>query len=676
MIHRRHAQQQAGCARVLPVVRCAPGKAQRQGGERVTGKRDVHTVPPEVALDFLKDIMPFNTLEQEALNRVAASCRIDFFPKGSRLFTAGETEVSHLHLIQRGGVKSFIVDDEGEVTLKDYRGEGASIGALAIIHGTTANLNVETVEDTFCFLIPRQIFLELINDQPGFAQYYLKRFSDKVVSTAYSELRRHKWTRRGDDELYLFTMRAGDLIKTLRKIGAGASIQQAAAEMARHKVGSLLIHRDEDPEDIVGIITDRDLRTKVIAQGLDYSLPVERIMSSPVQRVLSRSICFDVLLKMMSTNIHHLAVERGNRIIGVITSHDIMLQQGHSPYYLFKEIISQSTIQGLYPLAQKIPDMIRNLIKEGGKAGNIASMIAVLNDYILERMLTLLQEEMGNPPVPYCWLLMGSEGRREQTFRTDQDNAIIYADPADDKQRQAAANYFGEFARRAIDHLVNCGYPLCPGEIMARNPKWCQPYSVWRGYFDRWIAAPDPEELLNVMIFFDFRSGFGTRSLADDLRNHLIKATRRQEIYLLHLAKDCLAYRAPISFFRTFMVEKNGEHKNTLDIKRQGITPFVNFARVMALKYSVKETNTLARFRVLAEEKHISADLEKAAVEAYELQMQLRLVHQLYQIDKGHIPDNHINPAHLTELEKRMLKDAFSVIDRLQSVLKTVFPVV
>lgn len=640
------------------------------------GKSDVHSVAPEVAIEFFREVIPFNTLDEEGLNRLARHCRIDFFPKGTRLFKTGETEVKYLYVIQRGGIKSFIVDDQGEVTLKDYRGEGSAVGALALIRGTRANLDVETVEDTFCFLIPGQVFLDLIDEQPGFAQYYLKSFSNKVVDTAYTELRRHKWTRRGEDDLYLFTRRAGELIKPMLAVPASCTIQEAAAEMTSHKAGSLLIHTVDAPGEIVGIITDKDLRSKVLAKGLDYSMPVKEIMSSPVLTVESQAICFEVLLRMMSTNIHHLAVEQAGRIIGVITSHDIMLQQGHSPYYLFKEIISQSTFVGLYPLAQKIPEMIRSLITEGGKAGNITRMIAVLNDHILERLLTLLQEEMGPPPVAFCWLLMGSEGRSEQTFRTDQDNAIIYADPEDDRQRMEAENYFREFARRAIDHLVNCGYPLCPGDIMARNPKWCQPYSTWCRYFERWTSAPDPQELLNAMIFFDFRCGFGEFSLAERLRDHLNKLTRRQEIYLMHMARDCMVLRAPLSFFKTFIVQKNGEHKNTLDIKLQGITPFVNFARLMALKYEINETNTLSRLNALAEGGHISPGLLQAATDAYELQMQLRLVHQLHQLENGSIPDNHINPANLTELEKRMLKEAFTVIERLQSLLKTIFPVI
>jgi len=464
-------------------------------------------------------------------------------------------------------------------------------------------------------------------------------------------------------------------VKTLRKVAASATIQEAAALMTEHRVGCLLIHDAVDAEKIVGIITDRDLRGKVVAAGLDFQQPVQTIMSTPVQTVLSQSLCFDVLLKMMDTGIHHLAVERAGKIIGVITSHDIMLLQGHSPYYLFKEIRGQQQISGLYPLANKIPDVIRGLIGEGAKAGNITQMIAILNDHILERMLTLLEQELGAPPVPYCWLLLGSEGRREQTFKTDQDNAIIYSDPEDETQAQAAAAYFKAFAAKAIDHLVNCGYPLCPGEVMAVNPLWCQPLSVWKRYFERWVSEPDPQELRYATIFFDFRAGFGEAALAESLRTHLNQHIKGRDLFLFHLARQSMETRAPLSFFKNFIVERDGEHKNRLDIKKQGLTPFVNFARVLALKSGVKETNTLARLKSLKEGEWIQGELWSSASEAYELQMQQRLVHQLRQIEVGIIPDNYIDPADLSDLERRMLKDAFTVIERLHGVLDQMYPV-
>ena len=270
---------------------------------------------------------------------------------------------------------------------------------------------------------------------------------------------------------------------------------------------------------------------------------------------------------------------------------------------------------------------------------------------------------------------MGSEGRREQTFKTDQDNAILYADPEDEKQKADAEDYFKVFAQKAIDHLVNCGYPLCPGEIMAINPKWCQPLSVWKGYFSTWISAPDPAELLNATIFFDFRSGFGDASLARELRNHLNDRARQKDIFLFHLARQCMSTRIPLSFFKNFIVDKDGKHKNLLDIKRQGLTPFVNFARVLSLKHGISETNTLARLKALHDADFINRELWASANDAYELQMQQRLIHQLTQMEEGKRPDNHINPEQLTELERRMLKDAFAVIERLYSVLDKMYPV-
>ena len=638
-------------------------------------KNDVHKVATELVVAFFKEIMPFKELDNEALLEISRHVRVDFFPKGTRIFTAGETEITHLYLIQKGGVKAFITDDEGEVTLKDYRGEGAYIGALPIIRGTRANLNIETVEDTFLFMLPREDFISLIEKQPGFAQYYLKSFSEKIVTTAYSELRRHKVGSRADEDLYLFSIQVGDLAKSKPKHApTGTSVQDAARIMAEHRISSVLIHSLNDPDDIIGIITDRDLRNKVIAAGLDYTEPVEKIMSSPVSTVLSHAVCFDALIKMMSTGLHHLAVERKGKIIGVITSHDIMLLQGNSPYLLFKEIRKQENIQGLYLLSHKIPDLIRSLIKEGGKASNISRMISLLNDQILARLLTLLEEELGPPPVPYCWLVMGSEGRKEQTFKTDQDNGLIYADPKNETEQKKAEEYFEIFAGKAIDHLVNCGYPLCPGNIMASNPALRLPLSGWKDTFHHLVNVPQPDELLRAAIYFDFRDGFGQPELASELHRYLHELTRAQQIYLLHMARECLSSRAPLSFFKNFIVEKDGEHKNKLDIKKSGLMPFVGFARVMALKYGIKETNTMARLHVLAQEGHISEQLWHDAGEAYEIQMYLRLLHQLEQMEAGIIPDNYIDPKQLSDLEKRMLKEAFLVIERLHNILKTIFP--
>ncbi len=635
-------------------------------------KDDIHAIAPEVVLDFLQKTLPFNELETEHLKELARKCIIDFFPKGTVIFRQDETKVDKFYMIQKGGVKSYLKDDEGEVTLKDFRGEGEYFGALPLIQETNANLNIETVEDTFCFIFTKKAFLGLLQTYPRVTHYFLRSMSEKLVRTAYAELRQHKVTVRSESALYLFSAQVGDIIKgTLRTITENDSVQNAAILMARFHIGSLLVKGTNGT--ISGIVTDKDLRTKVVAAGLAYQTPVREIMVSPVMSIESHAVCFDALIRMMKQRIHHLAIEKQGEIRGVITTHDIMVLQGTSPLYLFREILAQRRIEGLYKLSKNVPMVIRTLIEEGAKANNITRMITVLNDHILDRMLTLLIEELGQPPVKFCWMLMGSEGRREQTFKTDQDNAIIYEEPNNPEQLPEVEEYFKTLGEKAIEHLVGCGYPRCLGNIMASNPQWRLSEKGWHQAFDKWMQTPDPKEVMHSTIFFDFRGGFGNSELVRTLRNHLTETAPKHEIFLLHLGRHCLSTRPPLSFFKTFIVEKNGEHKNTLDLKKSGLTPFVDFARIMSLKYGVRETNTLGRLQLLAEENHISQDLYSETIEAYEFLMQLRLVHQLDMMDQNKSPDNHINPADLSDIEKQPLKESFEVIRRLQSVLSQEF---
>jgi len=330
-------------------------------------KKDVHAVDPQAVLDFFSRTLPFSELSRETLSTVAKHITIDFYPKGVRIMEQDATEVEYLHIVQEGGVKLYLKYDDGEDKLIDYRGEGALIGALAIIRGSRANLTVETVEDTFFFLLERDVFQQLVHDHPRFAQFFLKSFSDSYISKAFSELRKERVSPRAESSLYLFSVKVQDLVKGApQMIFKEAAIQQAASQMSLQQVGSLLV--TDTQGQIAGIITDKDLRTKVVASGKDYWSPVEEIMSSPVQRIPSSASCFDALLAMMSRHIHHLAVEHQEEVIGVVTAHDIMVLQGHSPMYLFKEIAGERTFEGLHEMSKKVPLVVRSLIEEGAKA--------------------------------------------------------------------------------------------------------------------------------------------------------------------------------------------------------------------------------------------------------------------------------------------------------------------
>lgn len=634
--------------------------------------KDAQEISPEIVLQFLQKTLPFNELDPQSLKNLARQCIIDFYPKGTLIFKQDVTEVTHFHLIQKGGVKTYLKDETGEITLKDFRGEGEYFGALPIIQNVPANLNVETVEDSFCFLFSKEAFMELLDSAPKVTNYFLRSLSEKLIRTAYKELRQHRVSTRTDGALYLFSAQVGAIGKgQMYTIDAEDTVQNAAINMAQYHIGSLLVKNRED--EIIGIVTDKDLRTRVVAQGLDYQTQVKWIMASPVETIASHTVCFDALLKMMTKRIHHLAIERQGKITGIVTTHDIMVLQGTSPLYLFREILAQRKISGLYQLSLKVPLVVRSLIEEGAKANNITRMITILNDHILDRLLTLLIEKHGTPPVHFCWLLLGSEGRREQTFRTDQDNAIIYQEPENVKQQQDAKEYFKAFGEEAIEHLVQCGYPPCPGNIMASNPDLRQDTKGWIKSFNQWMTSPAPQEVLNSTIFFDLRSGYGDEGLAKQLRNHLCKVAPRQEIFLTYLAKFCLNSRPPLSFFKNLIVEKNGEHKNRLNLKEKGLVAFVDFARLLALKHGITESNTMGRLQLLHEQGHLSKELYTETVDAYEFLMQLRLIHQLHMLEEGEQPNNYINPADLSDLEKQTLKEAFEVVRRIQGNVKQQF---
>lgn len=619
-------------------------------------------------ITFLEGTLPFSELDRPSLVRIARHCLVDFFPAGTRLLRRGVSEVDGLYLIQKGAIRLFH-EDEG--VLVDIRTDGASLGALSLFNGEKAALDAETVEDTFLIKIPREKFFEAVHLNPSIPRFYLKSFADTFLSKAFEEMRCKPAAQHEDHSLHLFSNPVGGLVsREPVSVPFGLSIQAAAREMIRHNTGSLLFR--EPSGEICGIVTDTDLR-KAMALGLDLQAPAETIMSTPVESIDASAVCFDALMTMMSRNIHHLVVKSHDKVQGVISSHDIMLLQGRSPMSVFREIASRTTIAGLYPLHDSITPVIRTLVQQGAKAGNITRMIAILNDQIITRLIELMLRELGPPPVKFCLLLMGSEGRREQTFATDQDNALIIENCGVDFLERAADTYFSAFTERMVGHLINCGFPRCPGDMMASNPVWRGTLDAWKGRVDTWVAAPEPQRVLASSVFFDFRGVCGHKDLAENLRQHVTSACAGKDLFLRYLAADCLNARPPLTFFKNFMVEKDGEHRNTLDIKARGLLPFMDFARVMSLYHGIRETGTLTRLDLLHQAGHLSRDLYHEAREAFEFLLHARLMHQLEQMEAGTKPDNRIDPGTLSSLEKRTLREAFGVISALHGVLRETF---
>lgn len=615
----------------------------------------------EDVIIFLKGAPPFQFLDEQTLKGVAKNISMEFYPKDAIILEQDGPPSEYLHIIKKGGVKVYIKTNGDEVII-DYRGEGDTFGFLSLVGKDRARANVKAIEDTICYLVGKETVLRLLDSNPVFTEYFFKSHLTKYIDRTYKEMHSKSLFYGGSDRL-LFTTKIGDIAtKEVITVEQGATIQDAARIMAKNKVSSLIIIDSNSLP--VGIVTDRDLREKVVAKGRDVNEPISNIMSLPLIRVDAKDYCFEAVLKMIRHNIHHVLVVKDGDLKGVITNHDLMLLQGSSPLSFSKDIENQQTIEGLVPVAKKINMIVRLLLREGAKASNITKIITELNDRLVRKILEIAEKKYGKSPTPFCWIVFGSEGRKEQTFKTDQDNAIIYAEDSDE-----ARKYFADFATFVKDSLIKCGFPLCPADYMASNPKWCQPLNIWKGYFHKWISTPTPDAILMSLIFFDFRPLFGDFSLAEKLRDYLIKALKGQNIFLAQMAGVITKNRPPLGFLRTFVVDKSGEHKDELNLKFRGIGPLVDIVRLFSLESGISETSTVERIRLLKDVHPIVRDLGDELEYAFEFITLLRIHHQIEQIENNELPDNFINPRKLSTLERKSLKESFQIISKLQDII-------
>ena len=393
-------------------------------------------------------------------------------------------------------------------------------------------------------------------------------------------------------------------------------------------------------------------------------------MSSPLISIEPDRLAFDALLEMTRRGIHHLAVVADGRLHGVVSSHDIILPLDAHPVALARAIEAGASLEELAVLAPQVRPVVKWLAGEGMSVFNIGRIVAELNDRFVRRALDLVKTSLdaqghAAPPVNGCWLAIGSEGRREQTLMTDQDNGLVYQDPPPDL-REATAAYFALLSASMGQALTRLGFPPCPGGFMASNSQWCQPESVWREYFDAWMRTPEPEQVLRASIFFDLRPVGGDRALGGALWEWVCDRAPTQTLFLRHLAKAALDRQVPLGLFGGFVVERAGAHKHRLDLKARGVFPVTQAMRVYALSLGVRETNTVDRLLAVGRRGLLAQSHVEELQDAYEVIARLRLKRQLACLDSGCPPDNFIDPQELRKSDQVLLKQAFKTVALLQ----------
>jgi len=622
---------------------------------------------------FLSNIEPFSFLPEKEIKHIADLIQVELFNEKKILFRQGISKLEKIYILKEGTAERFYeAIDKNMITDALHKGE--IFGGISILlNESVAIRSLEIQDNTSFYTFPKNVFISLCDKYEDFKYYFTNIFGKRMLDKTYSSLIAKKSSDK-EQSLQFFSNSISSVIRrNVLFCSANNSIKDAAILMKQHRCGSILIKQEGR---FIGITTDQDFRNKVVADELKISNPISDIMSSPLISIQEHSTVFEAFIKIVKAEIKHLAViNNENDAIGVISNSDLINAQGKLPFLFIKEINKAVSYKEISKKQKQLPQSISTLINEGAKAQNINNFVTAITDAILEKLITFAIDELGPPPVKFAFMVMGSEGRKEQTLKTDQDNAIIFED-VNEEELESVNAYFLKLGEHVCNMLDKTGYDFCKGNIMAKNPKWCQPVSIWKKYFKEWIYNASPEALLQISIFFDFRLGYGDSNLVNELREYLFDILGNGKGFFRYMAANTTHFRLPIGFFGNFIVESKGEFKNTFDIKKPMML-VVDFARIYALQNKISATNTMERLELLYKKNVISESDYNDISHSYSYMMNLRFINQINGIiNKGEEPNNNINPKKLSRIEQQTLKEIFKKIETRTKLQQDFFSVI
>jgi CBS domain-containing protein len=608
----------------------------------------------------------FDRLPEDERRRLLGKVNLRYFGPDEVILEQGTTAHKFLYIIESGYVR--LAEKESGRLVDEY-GEGDIFGNYGLMTGGPLPFEVRIVEPTVCVLIGAEDFRELYDKHEEFAAFFDKDLRDSAEDGGPG------FDASGSRLLFGTTI--GELV------GRGpvlcpprATAREAAQSMRDENADSVIIMEDER---VLGILTDIDLRNKIVAEGAPPETPVEDLMHRNALRLAADAPVFQALMEMMQYQTYHVVVSEsaaGSNVLGVISDKDISRAQGNSPAFMTERVEQTNSPEDLYGIRGEIDKLLIGLERQGVKPKDLVTINTELNDHLMKRLVGLVEAEMReeNPELyvdlPWAWLSLGSEGRGEMSLLTDQDNALLYADPAYDEEAERAEEWFRALAWRTNEVLAEAGFALCEGDIMARNPKWRQSLSGWKETFRGWILTPDADVLVLASTFFDLRGLYGEMSLVDELKSSIFQTLEKERRFLPFMVQNALGNRPPLSFFRRFVLERSGEYRHTFNIKRRGLRPLVDAARIFAIELRYLDSaNTVDRFEHIAKEMPGMASTVEDALDAYNYLDERRFIHHLRTIEREEKLNNQINPSDLNNTQQNMLKVVFATVQEVQEAL-------
>lgn len=614
----------------------------------------------QATVDHLGQFAPFDQMEHEHVLWLAQHLSLGYFAKGEVVLSPGQPASPPFFIIKQGvvqGEQGIGQTPEDSAWLELHEGECFPLGALLANRPVTGTYRASS--DVFCYELPADDFLQLTRLSAAFYDFCTRRIANLLEQSKH--LIQAGYSKASAEQQSMSSSLAAVIRREPVTCSPASPIRQALELMADHGVGAMVAVDDAVPR---GILTLHDVLSRVALAEADLDQPVINIMSTELTTLPPHALAHEAALAMAKHGIRHVLVTDHGRLTGVISEKDLFSLQRVGLSQISTAIRQAATLPVLKQCARDIQQLARNMLAQGVAAEQLTQIITTLNDLLTTRIIELELQDSPAQDIEFCWLALGSEGRFEQTLNTDQDNGIIFA-PKAGQDPAALREVLLPFAKRINLALAECGFPLCGGDVMASNPKWCLSLKEWQATFDKWIYHGAPMDLLHSTIFFDFRPLFGAAHLGAALREWLQTAAPKNSRFLHQLAVNALRNRPPLGMVRDFVTGEG----HTIDLKLNGITPFVDAARIYSLAVGGVQTNTLQRLREIAAPLNISSRDIDAYCEAFLFIQLLRLRLHHEQGERGETLTNRVDPDTLNSLDRRILKEAFRQARKLQTKL-------
>jgi CBS domain-containing protein len=621
--------------------------------------------------DFLKSVVPFDALEEQELERVVGLMELAYFPRGRVIIQAGEAPSKNLYVIMNGSVRVTLPRETGEELLVDMRGEGDTFGAVSLLQGELALFTVKAQEDLLCFLLPDEPFRELVKNNPVFKRHFSFGLSRNIEAVRRAA-DRHTLQMTGTESLGLDAVLTGSRVHELMSKEVltclpATPVRAAARLMTQRKVGSIMVSEPSGAP--LGILTDTDLRVRVLAAGAPPDTPVAEVMSQFIKAISPQAFAFEAMIEMARHGVHHLAVTEGQRLVGVISDHDLTMVTGSSPVGVMKEVSKVTRLEDLAALPERMKRVMETLLRLGGSAEYMQDVLGEFNDRLIMRLLKITQRTMENEgrgvaPVQFSWLALGAAGRREQALAMSQDYAVVYANVPAEREPVVRA-WFVEFVQRMSQGLESCGFTCGPGAVMTDPERCCRSEAQWEEAFMAWVTAAEPAALAQVADYFDLRAVYAETGFVESLWEKVFRAMDRSRSFLGRLVRAASQHRPPVGFLREFAVDTDGQYLDELNLNEAALSPVVQTARLMALEQRLRQTNTLERLGAVTRLGILKERFADDLHEAYSF-VTLLSIARILENNNGHRPGARLDPASLNRVQRKMLKDSFQVISQLQ----------